>query len=72
MIDKRIEMLKKRLEVWIKLEYNYIANTEKYYSNLIASTTLQAAKNAYKKKLEQAVLAHKKRIDRLTNELKQL
>lgn len=72
MIDERIEMLKRRLETWIKLEYNYIANDEKYYSNLIRSTTLQAAKNVYKKKLEQSVLAHKKTIDRLNNELKKL
>lgn len=64
-----INNLEKRYNIWITLEYNLLENTKKYYSNLINSTTLQASKDVYQKRLNEAIKSHNRKINWLKKEL---
>jgi hypothetical protein len=64
-----INNLEKRYNIWITLEYNLLENTKKYYSSLINSTTLQASKDVYQKRLNEAIKSHNRKINWLKKEL---
>lgn len=64
-----INNLEKRYNIWITLEYNLLENTKKYYSSLINSTTLQASKDVYRKRLDEAIKSHNRKINWLKEEL---
>lgn len=64
-----INNLEKRYNIWITLEYNLLENTKKYYSRLINRTTLQASKDVYQKRLNEAIKSHNRKINWLKKEL---